>query len=1085
MKKTEFSIKAVKHQRGLIIGLGGSGGATLASNRRRMIERYQDLESVPMVRYLYLDTDPKWYQSHHREVEKNLRLSEQEFVDLQFPAAGHLYNGMKKGKYPHYNWFEVSKLENLRSVTDGAGTVRQMARLAFWHHYTKVREAIVRQLNALRPDAVATRMRNNHGIQLDDGVTVYIVAGLGGGTGSGLWLDTAFLVRKVLKDLGITGTNQIVGYGVLPQAFRDLDGANVMANGYALLKELNYFSYLYSPNNQLAPVFGEPLWTADYLRNQVDCVTFKRQPPFDYCYLVDARNAHVDLHRKDIFHMVDTAIFHEFAGNFAPFKRSLRANIKNRLLQNDTADCPCGFMSFGQSAALVPLSDIKEVLSCQLARQAVLGWLDRKSVGGPTAALNNGAEGDTEEAAVSSIRTKAADPALVVPVRGWIVRDFINAQGLTRGAVFNSIVQAQHERLTDVPHALVEAQKETWITEAWPVEGFMGRVKHCSEKWRTDFNDEAADRMQWGEHIRKLEANKAAATKTYQAMLRKEAFRLFEHAEYGPAWAVCSLQQLRAGLAQLKQGFINEAANANAIATALGDVYLIEAVTTAQGPSLSAIIETKAAKDLDRLDEAVKKWQFFNKTKAVRELAYQYLQSCSHWCRAKVEERSRREAAELIESIIECAVQLEDELLRYAATLAHVEGALNQQLRDGHQRAMDKQNVGVLLFDEVLLAKVEAKLRERRGDQFSPVLVGQNALRAMGKSLRELRRDEVPALIGKLKEAAHEAVGDLTETGSEDTDFAAHDLLSAVHTQDDTLDGVIREVIRKSSPYVRLTAAVEDGGWNEGSDLLTIDGAGLRGGGPKDSDPDKDHERVIASLERTGWNVRDGVQPVEEPGQVMFFQECGGFPLRALEGIAEMKAAYEQHRQQPNSPPLHIVSDEMASVFPDLYPPEPELLERARVMQSVALPLGFIAQREFPTQTGNRLPQRLYAFLRPIKELGEEQPIQLGATVEAVGMKLANDTALLAELEQVVEGMMRGTTAADRAKFAGLLSQYLRRKQEDIRAANGGLEPQNDPAYQAEQGRVVAFMQRHNLRVGAESTPTVPRLASATSGSGT
>lgn len=241
---------------------------------------------------------------------------------------------------------------------------------------------------------------------------------------------------------------------------------------------------------------------------------------------------------------------------------------------------------------------------------------------------------------------------------------------------------------------------------------------------------------------------------------------------------------------------------------------------------------------------------------------------------------------------------------------------------------------------------------------------------------------------------------------------------------------------------------------------------------------------MLGSLERNGWHVHQAVRPVDEAGQIVIFQECGGFPLRALVGIEEMKAAYEQHRQQPNSPPLHIVSDEMASVFPDLYPPEPELLERARVMQSVALPLGFIAQREFPTQTGNRLSQRLYAFLRPIKELGEEQPIQLGATVEAVGMKLANDPALLAELEQVVEAMMRGTTAADRAKFTGLLSQHLRRKQEEIRAGNGGLEPQNDPAYQAEQGRVVAFMQRHNLRVGAESAPTVPRLASATNGSG-
>jgi hypothetical protein len=42
---------------------------------------------------------------------------------------------------------------------------------------------------------------------------------------------------------------------------------NALANGYAVLKELNYYSYLYSPTNQLASVYGEPAWDADYLHD--------------------------------------------------------------------------------------------------------------------------------------------------------------------------------------------------------------------------------------------------------------------------------------------------------------------------------------------------------------------------------------------------------------------------------------------------------------------------------------------------------------------------------------------------------------------------------------------------------------------------------------------------------------------------------------------------------------------------------------------------------------------------------------------------------------------------------------------------
>ena len=116
MKKTEYSIQSVKHQRGLVIGIGGTGAETIASDRRRMIDKYGNLENVPMIRYLYLDTDPKWWQEHQSRVEKHIRLSDQEFVDIQFPGASELYRGMKRGSYPHYGWFDLPKLENLKKL---------------------------------------------------------------------------------------------------------------------------------------------------------------------------------------------------------------------------------------------------------------------------------------------------------------------------------------------------------------------------------------------------------------------------------------------------------------------------------------------------------------------------------------------------------------------------------------------------------------------------------------------------------------------------------------------------------------------------------------------------------------------------------------------------------------------------------------------------------------------------------------------------------------------------------------------------------------------------------------------------------
>ena len=142
MKNANLNIKSVKLQRTAVIVIGGSGAETMISNRRRIIDRFGSLEDMPLVRHLYFDTDPRWYQDHLTKVEQHVRISETEYVDIQFPGAAELYRGIRRGSYPNYAWFDINKLENLKSVVDGAGTVRQMARLSAWYHYTKIRDAL-------------------------------------------------------------------------------------------------------------------------------------------------------------------------------------------------------------------------------------------------------------------------------------------------------------------------------------------------------------------------------------------------------------------------------------------------------------------------------------------------------------------------------------------------------------------------------------------------------------------------------------------------------------------------------------------------------------------------------------------------------------------------------------------------------------------------------------------------------------------------------------------------------------------------------------------------------------------------------
>jgi hypothetical protein len=1069
MPMVEREIQQVNLQRALIIGLGGCGAEVIRRVRRLLIDRFRRFENIPIVRFLYIDTDPTWLRDMVSTIEEDIRLPDSERFDAQFPDATGLYRGIREGYYPHYSWFSIEKLDPHKSVTHGAGTIRQLGRLCFWHHAAKIREKMERLVGELNHDVNAQFMQNTYNIAVDPGVNIHVIAGLAGGTGSGMFMDVAYMARRVLQTLGVAGTHQFVGYLVLPGAFRDLTGANALPNGYAALKELNYHSYMYAPDRELAAIFGRPEWDAHYTGDEINRVRFAGQAPFDYCYLLDERNPHVQLHRQHIFAMVARSLFHEFTLSFAAFKRSLRANIRNRIVDNDRRDCPRGFMSFGQSAVLLPREEIQRVLSHQLALRAVQQWIDRatKPIDIFTEAPEITNVAEASGAAIDSIKSQVQEEQTISAVRSFLIRELIPGVGLRAREVLDAILAEAQERLIDVPYSRREAEKQRWIAERWDYDRFTGGVSDAWRRWKADFNDEGPEPMKWGEQMKRLVANRERAEKEYRRRLHERILTMFEDTEkYGPTWALGAAQQLRPALEALKQQFLKEANDPVAIANLLGDVYLINATAGKQGPSLSAIIEQRIGKEFDELDKAVQRWIPISKRDRVEQESYEYLTWCAHWCRARVEERTRRLASELAESLSTALSAVERELLEYASLLARLQIELLQHAREWSQKAARTENIGQLLYDPNLLRAVETKIAERQGDQYDAAAVAQKALKRLGKTLRELRQDEVPQLLRALLEEAKTAIGDLDEQMLQDTRFAAHDLVSAQCSDDNALDQTLRRTIDSGAPFVLLNATPPGGYWVPGNDLLTIKGAGLRGGYiPPDQDQDRERARVIERLRRVDWNPEDELQAIDDSSQIVFFQECGGFPLRALQGIEEMKLAYEEHRKQ-GGPPLHILRDAQAERYPDLLPPSVEILKRALMIQTVAIPLGLITLRDFPHPDGNGRTLRHYAYLRHIPELNERQPVPLGETVESVGLELAYNPELLGEIEKAVDAAVVAATEVQKAEFASKLRQHLDECKEKLREEAAGADPTTMAAYQRERDRVVEFMRKHRLSMG-------------------
>jgi len=159
----------------------------------------------------------------------------------------------------------------------GMGTIRQAARLALSRNYLKVKQAIQGALNTI----VSTEMGNNNG--LVQSIEIVIVTGIGGGTGSGIFLDMCQILREVARPYVIPA--KLTGYIVMPDvSLMNVKAASGMEdpikrNAYAALKELDFWMrvkqhevpYIMEYGNKDASI----AWT---------------EPPFDHCILMSSSN---------------------------------------------------------------------------------------------------------------------------------------------------------------------------------------------------------------------------------------------------------------------------------------------------------------------------------------------------------------------------------------------------------------------------------------------------------------------------------------------------------------------------------------------------------------------------------------------------------------------------------------------------------------------------------------------------------------------------------------------------------------------------------------------------------------------------
>jgi len=276
----------------VIVGLGGTGQWVLTWLKRDLLLSNNGV-MPDNVKLLEIDTatkleagaknlayEEKRLATGQKEEEASVggvTLGPGEFVYVGGEARP-LAEDIKNKKYPQMGWFRAERWLNdlpptAFTLDDGAGRLRQFGRLAVFKDILG-QETHSKIWRALRTAIEAVRTATDEERKLE----VIVVGSFAGGTGSGLFIDIALILRMLAQQLGVH--HVLRGFFALPSAFTSAPDSEMKARSFAAWRELNRFMVVNA---------NFPMPKIQYV---LDNESFQIRPDqrlFDACYLVDGR----------------------------------------------------------------------------------------------------------------------------------------------------------------------------------------------------------------------------------------------------------------------------------------------------------------------------------------------------------------------------------------------------------------------------------------------------------------------------------------------------------------------------------------------------------------------------------------------------------------------------------------------------------------------------------------------------------------------------------------------------------------------------------------------------------------------------
>ncbi len=356
MAKRE-NLKSNKITPTLFVGVGGIGGRII----RGVAElcKYDDKKNTSFVIF---DTD----KNDLDRIAGNLPISK-----VQTSSTRNIKAYMAFDKDANDNWFPNNRILDSKTVSEGAGQVRAISRLAL---NASIRQNKIKDLY----DAI-DKLYLKDGSDGQRAIKVVVASTATGGTGSGIALEIGMLIRDYITTKYPESSAIIRGFFIMPGVMRtkiksekEMDSQE--RNGYSTIKEINAFmmkgSGFFDSNPDLMRYKGLCLSvpTTDGSIRTLDNL------PFDFCFLIEKSDANqksmVSLSQYE--QLVSRCIYEQNISILSKKASSQEDNVIKTFIDPELLG-RSRFGSVGAATLRYPYEEIRDYVAYTWAEKNILG----------------------------------------------------------------------------------------------------------------------------------------------------------------------------------------------------------------------------------------------------------------------------------------------------------------------------------------------------------------------------------------------------------------------------------------------------------------------------------------------------------------------------------------------------------------------------------------------------------------------------------------------------------------------------------------------------------------------------------------